>query len=130
MNIIEYLNISVDEVSAEKVILTLPITDEHKQPFGLVHGGINALLAETAGSLGANVGLDNTKQVPVGLDIHTHHLKAATHGTLQAIATPINRGRQIQTWQIDTYLLPDNTHTSSSTFTAMIKTLPASTKKE
>lgn len=120
MNAIEYLNISVEKMSAEEVILTMPIRDEIKQPYGIVHGGMNALLAETAGSFGANIGLDNTKQVPVGLDIHTHHIAQATEGTLRAIAAPIHAGRQIQTWRIDTYVMETNKLTSSSTFTAMI----------
>ena len=110
MNAIEYLNISVEEMTAEEVILTMPIRDEIKQPYGIVHGGMNALLAETAGSFGANI----------GLDIHTHHIAQATEGTLRAIATPIHAGRQIQTWRIDTYVMETNKLTSSSTFTAMI----------
>lgn len=120
MNAIEYLNISTEKLTAEEVILTMPIRDEVKQPYGIVHGGINALLAESAGSFGANYGLDNTKQVPVGLDIHTHHIAQATEGTLRAIAKPIHAGRQIQTWQIDTFVVETGKHTSSSILTAMI----------
>ena len=81
MNAIEYLNISVEEMTAEEVILTMPIRDEIKQPYGIVHGGMNALLAETAGSFGANIGLDNTKQVPVGLDLSLIHISEPTRRT-------------------------------------------------
>ena len=65
-------------VTAEKIIVRLPITDNIKQPYGIVHGGINAFLAETAASLGAKASLTDPNQVPVGVDIHTHHLNAAT----------------------------------------------------
>ena len=54
MNLLDYLGIQIEETTATQVRLSLVVTDQHKQPFGLLHGGINAVLIETACSLGAN----------------------------------------------------------------------------
>jgi uncharacterized protein (TIGR00369 family) len=120
MNAHEYLHISEIKVTPEETILEMPITDEVKQPYGIVHGGINALLAEAAASLGANSNLDNSKEVPVGIDVNTHHIAAATKGTLRATATPIHAGRRVQTWQVETRIIETDKLTSSSTVTLLI----------
>lgn len=123
MNALEYLDIKTIKATAAETIVELKITDNVKQPYGIVHGGINALLAETAASIAANVDLDHTSQVAVGVDVHTHHLNAINHGTLQAIATPIKRGRRVQTWQVTTLEIESGKETSFSTITTMINQL-------
>ena len=122
MDALQFLNVENKLVTAEKTIIQLPITDQIKQPYGIVHGGINAFLAETAASLGANASLTNPNQIPVGVDIHTHHLNAATTGTLLAIATPIKLCHRIQTWTVDTIIAETKQQTSTSTVTIMITT--------
>ena len=51
MNIIELLELKTTILSADKTVVELAVTDKIMQPYGIVHGGINALLAETAASL-------------------------------------------------------------------------------
>lgn len=100
MSALDHLDIKIEHVSKEKVILTMIVNEKHLQPFGLMHGGINALLIETATSVGANESLDTTKQVAVGLDIQVSHLKPATKGDLLTIvATPDHIGKTTQVWQ-------------------------------
>ena len=122
MDALKFLNVANDLVTAEKTVVRLPITDNIKQPYGIVHGGINAFLAETAASLGAKSSLTNPNQVPVGVDIHTHHLNAATEGTLLAVATPIKLGHRIQTWTVTTLIEETQQQTSTSIVTMMITT--------
>ena len=76
MNLLEELEINQELLSKTEVRLTMPIKPKHLQPYGLLHGGLNAVLAESAASLGANL-YCQPDQFPVGLDITTHHLKAA-----------------------------------------------------
>jgi uncharacterized protein (TIGR00369 family) len=121
MNAHEYLHISEIKVDPTETILEMPIRDEIKQPFGIVHGGINALLAEAAASLGANSNLDNAVEVPVGVDVDTHHIAAATEGTLRAIATPIHAGKRVQTWRVETFIVETERLTSSSIVTVLIQ---------
>ena len=105
MNLLQYLGIKIQTVTVNQVIISINVTDQLKQPFGIVHGGINATLAETAASLGANAWLTNNDrhQVATGVDINTHHLRAVKTGVLKAVATPLKLGQRIQTWQVQTF---------------------------
>ncbi|WP_459254266.1 PaaI family thioesterase, partial [Enterococcus faecalis] len=74
IHLLEYLGITIQQVSAEKCQLTLAVKDVHKQPYGLVHGGLNGVLIETACSLGANENVpENT--FAVGIDLQVNHLR-------------------------------------------------------
>lgn len=123
MNLLQYLGIKIQTVTVNQVIISINVTDQIKQPFGIVHGGINATLAETAASLGANAWLaDNERhQVATGVDINTQHLRAVKTGILKAVATPLKLGRRIQTWQVQTF--NDNQLTSNSTVSLLNTTL-------
>ena len=121
MSIIELFHMKTTHLDKNRVIIELPITDNTKQPYGLVHGGMNALLAETAASLGANENLPSDK-IAVGVDIQTHHLCPATDGRLIATATPIKIGRTLQTWQVTT--TNDAHETSFSTVTLAVQVKP------
>ena len=102
MNALDFLSINSELVSTEKVILTMTIEDKHLQPYGMMHGGVNALLIETATSMGANVSLDTTNQVAVGIDIQVNHLKPAIIGDiLTIIAMPDHIGKTTQVWQAE-----------------------------
>ena len=123
MNLLQYLGIKIQTVTANQVIISINVTDQIKQPFGIVHGGINAILAETAASLGANAWLTNNDrhQVATGVDINTHHLRAVKTGVPKAVATPLKLGRRIQTWQVQTF--NDDQITSNSTVSLLNTTL-------
>ncbi|MBD8088098.1 PaaI family thioesterase [Limosilactobacillus sp. c11Ua_112_M] len=123
MNLLQYLGIKIQTVTVNQVIISINVTDQIKQPFGIVHGGINATLAETAASLGANAWLTNNDrhQVATGVDINTHHLRAVKTGVLKAVATPLKLGRRIQTWQVQTF--NDDQITSNSTVSLLNTTL-------
>ena len=51
MNLLEHLDIQIKQTTPEQVELTLVVRDIHKQPFGIMHGGMNGVLIETACSL-------------------------------------------------------------------------------
>jgi uncharacterized protein (TIGR00369 family) len=121
MDLLEYLGITIVTVSPQKVVLKLAVRSEVQQPYGLLHGGINAVLAETAASLGANASLKKP-QIAVGVGIETHHLSAITTGTLWTLATPIRIGHQLQVWQAKTYQTAGQ-WTSISTVTLKVQTL-------
>lgn len=124
MNIIELLGLKTTLLSAEKTIVTVNVTAQLMQPYGLVHGGVNALLAETAASLGANAALPDGK-VAVGVAIDTHHLAPVSQGMLVATATPLNIGHRLQVWTVTIHETQTNTLTSTSAVTLTTKTHPA-----
>ena len=123
MNIIELLGLKTTLLAAEKTIVEVDVTDKLMQPFGIVHGGINALLAETAASLGANEANDDS-QIPVGVDIQVAHLKAVSQGHLIATATPLSFGRTLQVWDVKIRESIKNELTSTATVTLINKSRP------
>ena len=93
------LGIKVIEVSAERVVLTLPVGPPVHQPAGLLHGGVSALLAETAASIGSGAAAPEGKVI-VGIELSASHLRGMTEGVLTAVATPIRLGRSVHVWHI------------------------------
>lgn len=124
MNLLENLGIQTQSVTAAKIEITVKVTDKLKQPYGIVHGGINTVLAETAASLGANQWLadHHQDQIAIGINITTEHLIAVSDGTLKTVATPIKQGYHLQTWRADIYC--DNQLTSTSIVTILNRPRP------
>ncbi|BFQ96721.1 PaaI family thioesterase [Enterococcus cecorum] len=102
MNLLEHLNIQINQTSPEQVELALVVRDIHKQPFGIMHGGMNGVLIETACSLGANQNVKSNEYC-VGVDLQVNHLRAVTSGELTIRAIPDKVGRTIQVWQATVY---------------------------
>lgn len=77
---------------------TMPVAG-NRQPFGLLHGGANGVLAETLGSVAAYLNaVDGGK--PVGLELSCTHHRAATDGVVTATCTPLSVGRTVGTFEI------------------------------
>lgn len=102
MNLLEHLNIQIKQTSPEQVELALVVRDIHKQPFGIMHGGMNGVLIETACSLGANQNVKSNEYC-VGVDLQVNHLRAVTSGELTIRAIPDKVGHTIQVWQATVY---------------------------
>ena len=96
----EAIGIEIVSLAADKVVATMPVDDRTRQPFGLLHGGASAALAETVASLGAYMNVDQATQAAVGVELNANHLRGKTEGTVTATATPIHRGRTIHVWEI------------------------------
>jgi uncharacterized protein (TIGR00369 family) len=93
------MGIHLVEASVERIIATMPV-DGNTQPYGLLHGGANVVLAETIGSLAGNLhaGAD---RIAVGIDINATHLKSATTGIVTATCTPLRLGGTIAVFNIE-----------------------------
>jgi 1,4-dihydroxy-2-naphthoyl-CoA hydrolase len=98
-NVHELLGVEIVEMTTDRVVMTLPVTPRVHQPFGLLHGGVSALLAESAASLGGALSVPEGKGV-VGIELNASHLRSVRSGTLTATALPVRRGRTIQVWRI------------------------------
>jgi len=98
-----HLGIKVIEVGDDYLKATMPVSDKIKQPMGLVHGGANVALAETIGSIGANMLVDREKFACVGQEINANHLRAVREGFVTAVAKPAYIGRTTQVWDIRLY---------------------------
>ena len=92
------MGIEITEASPERVVATMPVKG-NLQPYGLLHGGANAVLAETIGSVCAalNAGLE---RATMGVELSCTHHAAVTEGMVTGVATPIHTGRTVITVEI------------------------------
>ncbi len=95
------LGIRVQCYDPENFQVALDIDDRHRQPFGILHGGVSALLAESAASFAAAMSVDLTRTIVAGVDLNATHLKAKRTGTVVATARPLYRGRTTHVYAID-----------------------------
>src|SRR5215210_6832862 len=86
------IGIQLVTLSEEKVVATMPVDDRTRQPFGLLHGGASAALAETVASLGAFMNIDADSQAAVGVELNANHIRGKRDGIVTASATPLQRG--------------------------------------
>ena len=95
----ERMGIKLIIVSAKESVATMPVNG-NRQPLGLLNGGASAVLAETLGSIAANVHA-YPKQVAVGIDLQITHHRPTTSGLVSATATAIHLGKTLGTYQIN-----------------------------
>lgn len=92
------MGVEIVEASPERVVATMPV-EGNTQPYGLLHGGASAVLAETLGSVGAMLH-GGTGKLAVGVDLNCTHHRGAKSGLVTGVATPLHRGRSTATYEI------------------------------
>lgn len=100
---VDWLGIEFTEIGDNYLIARMPIDHRTKQPFGIMHGGASAALAETVGSIAANYAVDQAHHQCVGLDLNTSHLKMVQEGYVYGVAKPIHLGKKTHVWEVRTY---------------------------
>jgi 1,4-dihydroxy-2-naphthoyl-CoA hydrolase len=91
----EFLEVGDDFIRAR-----VPVDKRTRQPYGLLHGGVSVVLAETLGSCGAAYATPEGYRA-VGLDINANHIKGVTSGWVTGVTRPVHMGRTTHVWQID-----------------------------
>jgi 1,4-dihydroxy-2-naphthoyl-CoA hydrolase len=99
--IIEPLGIVFTEIGADFIRGTMPVNERTRQPYGLLHGGASVALAETLGSTGASMCVDQSRYLCVGQDINANHVRSARNGLVTGTARPVHIGGRSQVWNID-----------------------------
>ena len=97
---VERLGIQFLEVGDDFIRARVPVDGRTRQPYGILHGGVSVVLAETLGSCGAVYAAPAGHRA-VGLDINANHLRSASSGWVTGTARPVHIGRTTQVWQID-----------------------------
>jgi uncharacterized protein (TIGR00369 family) len=95
----ETMGIRFTEVTPQRLTATMPV-EGNTQPYGLLHGGASAALAETIGSMLA-VLLAGEGRVAVGIALNAIHHRAVREGTVTATAHPLHAGRTTATLAIE-----------------------------
>ncbi|MES2882488.1 MAG: hotdog fold thioesterase [Bacteroidota bacterium] len=98
---VEYIGIEITEVGVNYLKGRMPVDYRTIQPMGILHGGASVALAETLGSIAANLVVDPTKYYCVGLDINANHIRKAAAGFVYGTATPLHIGKTTQVWSIE-----------------------------
>ena len=92
------MGIEITGWDPQRVVGTMPVAG-NRQPFGLLHGGANAVLAETLGSTAAALhGMP--ERLPVGLELSCTHHRSAVGASVTGVCTPLSVGRTIGTFEI------------------------------
>lgn len=97
---VSHLGIEFIEVGDDFIRARVPVDHRTVQPYGLLHGGVSVVLAETLGSCGAAFAAPLGHRT-VGLDINANHLKGTTSGWVTGITRPVHIGRSTQVWAIE-----------------------------
>ena len=97
--LVEHLGIDVEEFGDDYLVCSMPVDNRTHQPMGILHGGASIALAETVGSIAANLAVDSDHYC-VGLEINGNHLKSVSQGKVYAKALPVHLGRSTQVWDI------------------------------
>jgi len=92
------LGIEIVDNDPNRLVATMPVAG-NRQPYGLLHGGASAVLAETLGSYSAGL-LAGPDHIAVGIELSCSHNRAATQGLVTAVCTPIHVGRTLSSFEI------------------------------
>ena len=99
-NVHGLLGVEIVELTTERVVLQVEVGPKVHQPYGILHGGVSALLAESAASIGGALNVV-PGHIVVGTELNCSHLRSMASGTLIATATPIRTGQRVHVWAID-----------------------------
>ena len=95
------IGIEITDMGDDFICGKMPVDERTIQPFGLLHGGASAALAESLGSIAGGIKVYPNDETVVGIEINANHLKSARYGWVYGKATPIRIGKKIQVWNIE-----------------------------
>ncbi len=94
------MGIEITQATAERVVATMPV-EPNRQPYGLLHGGASAVLAETVGSIASALHANPLGLAAVGIELNCTHHRSARSGNVTGAATPLHRGGSVATYAIE-----------------------------
>ena len=101
--LVTHIGITLTKLGDDSLEGTMPVDERTFQPARLLHGGASCVLAETLGSIAANISIDTSEKMAVGQHIEATHIRSATKGHVRGVAKLIYMGRSSQTWRIEIF---------------------------
>lgn len=98
--LMETLDIEFVDVGADFVTAKMPVNSSVYQPYGILHGGATAALAETVGSCASALFVDTKTKIVKGIELSINHIKSKKEGVVFGVARPIHKGRTTHLWEI------------------------------
>ncbi len=119
--LIERMGIRITEAAPDRIVATMPVAG-NTQPYGLLHGGASAVLAETLGSYAAalHAGVD---RIAVGIELNATHHRAVRQGLVTGTATALHLGGTVATYAIEIRDESDR-RVCSARLTCLIRAVP------
>lgn len=99
-SLLDALGIELVEINKGKVIATMPVNDQTRQPYGYLHGGASVALAETVASIGTAALIDLEKEICFGLEINANHVRSKKDGVVTAVGEVLHHGKSTMVWDI------------------------------
>ncbi|WP_017975573.1 PaaI family thioesterase [Actinopolyspora halophila] len=116
------MGLEITAWNPDHLVGTLPVAG-NRQPYGLLHGGANAVLAETLGSIAAALHTGASRQA-LGVDLSCTHHRSPTGQRVTGTATPLHRGRNLATYEI-TINDDDGNRTCTARLTCVLREHPS-----
>lgn len=98
--LMETLNIEFTDVGDDFITAKMPVNSKVHQPYGILHGGATAALAETVGSSASAFFTKDSTKVVKGIELSINHLKSKKDGAVYATAKAIHQGRTTHLWEV------------------------------
>jgi len=92
---IEFVDLGDDFITAK-----MPVTPKVHQPYGILHGGATAALAESVGSCASAFFLRDSSKIVKGIELSINHVKSKREGHVFATAKAIHKGRTTHLWEV------------------------------
>ena len=98
-NMVEHIGIRITDVGDDYIKATMPVDQRTHQPMGILHGGASVVLAETLGSIAANLAVKDPFYC-VGMEINANHIKSAFGDYVIGTVSPVHIGKSTHVWDI------------------------------
>lgn len=96
----KHIGIEFTEIGEEFLKARMPVDERTRQPYGLLHGGASAVLAETLGSVASSLVIDMVRYNCVGIEINANHIRAVRDGFVTGTVSPLHLGATTHVWDI------------------------------
>lgn len=115
-----HIGLEFVEIGDDYIVGRVPVDARTIQPYGILHGGVNVVLAETLGSVAAACSIPDGWR-SVGLNVSANHVRAARQGWVTGTARPVHLGQTTHVWAIE---LHDETGRLTCTCSLTMALLP------
>jgi uncharacterized protein (TIGR00369 family) len=96
--LVRHLGIEFVEVTPDRVVARLKVTDQLMTVTGTIHGGTLMAFADTIGAAGTVANLVEGQRTAT-LESKTNFIAGCKSGTVQAEAKPIHKGKRTHVWE-------------------------------
>jgi 1,4-dihydroxy-2-naphthoyl-CoA hydrolase len=96
----DFLGIEITDTGDNFLKARMPVNERTRQPYGMLHGGASAVLAETLGSVASALVIDPQQFICVGLEINANHIKGVRDGYVYGTVLPLHIGGSTHVWEI------------------------------